>query len=46
MNEAAKQFRRGNGHLHFPALRTALDAEAARRRGETVTPPNYDQNVA
>src|SRR5579875_520167 len=47
MNEAAKQFRRVNGHLHLPALRAALEAEAARRRrGETVTPPNYDQNVA
>jgi putative transposase len=47
MNEAAKQFRRVNGHLHLPALRAALEAEAARRqRGETVTSPNYDQNVA
>ena len=47
MNEAAKQFRRVNGHLHLPALRAALEAEAARRRrGETGTPPNYDQNVA
>jgi len=26
MNEAAKQFRRVNGHLHLPALRAALDA--------------------
>jgi len=25
MNEAAKQFRRVNGHLHLPALRVALD---------------------
>jgi putative transposase len=46
MGEAAKQFRRVNGHLHLPSLRKALDAEAARLRGETVTPPNYDQNVA
>ena len=26
MSEAAKQFRRVNGHLHLPALRRALDA--------------------
>jgi len=26
MGEAAKQFRRVNGHLHLPALRAALDA--------------------
>lgn len=26
MGEAAKQFRRANGHLHLPALRAALDA--------------------
>jgi len=32
MNEAATQFRRVNGHLHLPALRAALEAEAARRR--------------
>ena len=25
MGEAAKQFRRVNGHLHLPALRAALD---------------------
>jgi putative transposase len=30
MGEAAKQFRRVNGHLHLPALRAALDA--------TITP--------
>ena len=29
MGEAAKQFRRVNGHLHLPALRIALDASAA-----------------
>jgi hypothetical protein len=45
MNEAAKQFRRVNGHLHLPQLRKALDAEAAHRRGN-VTGPNYHQNVA
>jgi hypothetical protein len=27
MGEAAKQFRRVNGHLHLPALRLALDAQ-------------------
>lgn len=43
MGEAAKQFRRVNGHLHLPALRRALDAEAARI---TVTPTEYDQHVA
>ena len=30
MVEAAKQFRRVNGYLHLPALRTALDAEVAK----------------
>jgi hypothetical protein len=33
MGEAAKQFRRVNGHLHLPALRPALDATIT-----TVTP--------
>ena len=33
MVEAAKQFRRVNGHLHLPALRVALDTHF-----ETVTP--------
>jgi putative transposase len=37
MGEAAKQFRRVNGHLHLPALRTALDATIA-----TVTPTKED----
>jgi putative transposase len=37
MGEAAKQFRRVNGHLHLPALRTALDATIA-----TVTPSKED----
>jgi putative transposase len=36
MGEAAKQFRRVNGHLHLPALRAALDA--------TVTPDRYNTN--
>jgi transposase-like protein len=30
MVEASKQFRRVNGYLHLPALRTALEAEVAR----------------
>ena len=30
MVEAAKQFRRVNGYLHLPALRTALEAEVAK----------------
>ena len=33
MLEAAKQFRRVNGHLHLPALRAALDRELAHRSG-------------
>ena len=37
MGEAAKQFRRVNGYLHLPALRTALDATIA-----TVTPSKED----
>jgi putative transposase len=38
MGEAAKQFRRVNGHLHLPALRDALDA--------TVTPDRYNEEDA
>jgi putative transposase len=37
MGEAAKQFRRVNGHLHLPALRAALDATIA-----TVTASKED----
>jgi putative transposase len=37
MGEAAQQFRRVNGYLHLPALRTALDATIA-----TVTPSKED----
>jgi putative transposase len=43
MAEAAKQFRRVNGHLHLPALRKALDNEIAK---SSVTPPSYTVNVA
>src|SRR4051812_23369927 len=41
MLEAGKQFRRVNGHLHLPALRTALDAEARR----TVAPVVHDEGI-
>jgi hypothetical protein len=34
MGQAAKQFRRVNGHLHLPGLRAALDQTIA-----AVTPP-------
>ena len=43
MLEAAKQFRRVNGHLHLPALRAALERHVAERtvgagpQDETVT---------
>ena len=43
MAEAAKQFRKVNGFLHLPLLRKALEAEVAKI---TVTPPEYDQEVA
>jgi putative transposase len=46
MGEAAKQFRRVNGHLHLTALRKELDAEITRRQAKTVTPPDYATNVA
>src|SRR3982751_6481036 len=39
MLEAGKQFRHVNGHLHLPALRTALEAEV----GKTVTPVMHDE---
>jgi len=42
MSEAAKQFRRVNGHLHLPALRAALDTHAAK----AVTPHNYNETAA
>jgi hypothetical protein len=43
MVEAGKQFRRVNGHLHLPALRTAL----ARHVGaEIVTDDCHDQQVS
>ncbi len=36
MVEAGKQFRRVNGHLHLPALRTALERESAQSVGSVV----------
>jgi putative transposase len=44
MVEAAKQFRRVNGHLHLPKLRVALE----RQFRETVTPApqNYTNDAA
>ncbi len=36
MIEAGKQFRRVNGHMHLPALRTALEAEVARNVGPNL----------
>ena len=41
MSEAAKQFRRVNGHLHLAALRAELD-----RNYETVTPARETQEAA
>jgi hypothetical protein len=48
MLEAGKQFRRVNGHLHLPALRTALQAEAHQTVGpscmmKTSTQPDQDR---
>jgi putative transposase len=42
MIEARGQFRRVNGHLHLPALRTALDAHVA---AETVGAIRHDEPV-
>ena len=42
MGEAAKQFRRVNGHLHLPALRQALTDHAAG----TVTPTDQNEEEA
>jgi transposase-like protein len=44
MGEAAKQFRRVNGHLHLPALRRALDAQITGT--EAVTPACDDEKEA
>jgi len=42
MVEAGKQFRRVNGHLHLPALRTALE----RHITENVLPVMHDEQVS
>jgi hypothetical protein len=42
MGEAAKQFRRVNGHLHLASLRKALDDHAAG----AVTPTCHDEEEA
>jgi transposase-like protein len=42
MREAAKQFRRVNGHLHLPALRVALN----RHFDMSVTPACHDEEAA
>ena len=36
MVEAGKQFRRVNGHLHLPTLRTALERQTAEPVGPVV----------
>ncbi len=43
MVEAAKQFRRVNGHLHLPALRDALERQVAL---ETVEPDCTTDHVS
>ena len=42
MVEAGKQFRRVDGHLHLPALRTALE----RHITENVVPVMHDEQVS
>ena len=42
MVEAGKQFRRVNGHLHLPALRTALE----RHITENVLPVMHEEQVS
>ncbi len=42
MIEAGKQFRRVNGHLHLPKLRTALDASFT----ENLTAACQDENLS
>ena len=42
MIEAARQFRRVNGHLHIPALRAALERHVAE---QNVSPKRQDQNM-
>jgi putative transposase len=42
MIEAARQFRRVNGHLHLPALRAALERHVAE---QSVGADRQDENV-
>jgi len=42
MIEAARQFRRVNGHLHVPALRAALERHVAE---QNVSTKSQDENV-
>ncbi len=42
MLEAAKQFRRVNGHMHLPALRASLERHVAE---QTVGADRHDENV-
>ncbi len=42
MLEASKQFRRVNGHMHLPALRTALQRHVA---GQTVSTDRHHQTM-
>ncbi len=41
MNEARKQFRRVNGHLHLPALRAALDLTVPAITPGRKMPPDH-----
>jgi len=43
--EASKQFRRVNGHLHLPALRSALQRQVTAETGRTDC-NNHDVNAA
>jgi hypothetical protein len=45
MVEAGKQFRRVNGHLHLPRLRTALERHAAVDN-DRVNGHNHTSNAA
>jgi putative transposase len=40
--EAGKQFRRVNGHMHLPTLRTALQRHVAE---QTVSADRHDETV-
>jgi hypothetical protein len=42
MVEASKQFRRVNGHMHLPALRTALERHVAE---QSVSPARHNDET-